>query len=220
MFIVFFVGMILEELILNGILKVIDLGSVGCYMFNYFVKLEWYIENIFFVIGMYDFYVVGVGCVMVYYGYKGVVIILYGEFVIFEGFVYEVINGVSNECFLVIFVFQDNGYGIFVFKKDQIVNCKVVDNFFGFKNFCIIYCNGKDVFDLMNVMIEVCEFVIVNCILVIVYVNCVCIGLYFNFDKYIFYCDENELVYVKEVDLLMKFCWMLLCYKCLIEEDF
>ena len=36
-----------------------------------------------------------------------------------EGYVYEAINGASREGLPVIFVWQDNGYGISVPKKDQ-----------------------------------------------------------------------------------------------------
>ena len=37
-------------------------------------------------------------------------------------------------------------------KKDQTNNEKVADNFIGFKNTTIIYCDGKDVFDSLSAM--------------------------------------------------------------------
>ena len=59
-----------------------------------------------------------------------------------------------------MFVFQDNGYGISVPKKDQTANRKVANNFIGFKNTRIIHCNGKDVFDSMNAMAEAKRYAI------------------------------------------------------------
>ena len=156
---------------------------------------------------------------MVYYGHKGVAITSHGESATSEGFVYEAINGASNERLPVIFVFQDNGYGISVPKKDQTANRKVADNFSGFKNLRIIHCNGKDVFDSMNAMTEAREFAIANRTPVIVHANCVRIGSHSNSDKHTLYRDENELAYVKEADPLMKFRRMLLRYKRLTEED-
>ena len=119
----------------------------------------------------------------------------------------------------VIFVWQDNGYGISVPKEDQTANRKVADNFSGFKNLKIIHCNGKDVFDSMNAMTEAREYAIANRNPVIVHANCVRIGSHSNSDKHTLYRDENELAYVKDADPLMKFRRMLLRYKRLTEEE-
>ena len=86
----------------------------------------------------------------------------------------EAINGASNEELPVIFVFQDNGYGISVPKADQTANRKVANNFIGFKNLRIIHCNGKDVFDSMNAMVEAREWVLQNQKPCIVQANCAC----------------------------------------------
>ena len=212
-------GMTPEELILNGISKATDPGSAGRHMSNHFAKPEWHIENISSATGTHDLHAAGVGRAMVYDGHKGVAITSHGESATSEGFVYEAINGASNERLPVIFVFQDNGYGISVPKKDQTANRKVADNFSGFKNLRIIHCNGKDVFDSMNAMTEAREFAIANRTPVIVHANCVRIGSHSNSDKHTLYRDENELAYVKEADPLMKFRRMLLRYKRLTEED-
>jgi len=143
-------GMTAEELILNGISKATDPGSGGRHMSNHFAKPEWHIENISSATGTHDLHAAGVARAMVYYDHKGVVITSHGESASSEGFVYEAINGASLERLPVIFVWQDNGYGISVPKKDQTAARKVADNFSGFKNLKIIHCNGKDVFDSMN----------------------------------------------------------------------
>jgi 2-oxoisovalerate dehydrogenase E1 component len=68
-------------------------------------------------------------------------------------------TGPATRKLPVIFVFQDNGYGISVPKADQTANRKVANNFTGFKNLKIFHCNGKDVFDSMNTMHEAKEYV-------------------------------------------------------------
>lgn len=156
---------------------------------------------------------------MVYYDHKGVAITSHGESATSEGYVYEAINGASNEQLPVIFVLQDNGYGISVPKKDQTANRKVADNFSGFKNLRIIHCNGKDVFDSMNAMTEAREHAINTHNPVIVHANCVRIGSHSNSDKQTLYRDENELAYVKAADPLQKFRRMLLRYNRLTEEE-
>ena len=212
-------GMTAEEIILNGISKATDPGSGGRHMSNHFAKPEWHIENISSATGTHDLQAVGVARAMVYYGHKGVAITSHGESATSEGFVYEAINGASLERLPVIFVIQDNGYGISVPKSEQTANRKVAENFSGFKNLKIIYCNGKDVFDSMNAMTEAREYAISTRNPVIVQANCVRIGSHSNSDKHTLYRDENELEYVKDADPLMKFRRMLLRYKRLTEEE-
>ena len=208
-----------EELILNGISKATDPGSGGRHMSNHFAKPEWHIENISSATGTHDLHAAGVARAMVYYDHKGVVITSHGESASSEGFVYEAVNGASLERLPVIFVWQDNGYGISVPKKDQTAARKVADNFSGFKNLKIIHCNGKDVFDSMNAMTEAREYALLNRNPVIVHANCVRIGSHSNSDKDTLYRDVNELAYVKEADPLLKFRRMLLRYKRLTEEE-
>lgn len=212
-------GMTPEEIILNGISKATDPGSGGRHMSNHFAKPEWHIENISSATGTHDLHAAGVARAMVYYGHKGVAITSHGESATSEGFVYEAINGASLERLPVIFVIQDNGYGISVPKSEQTANRKVAENLSGFKNLKIIYCNGKDVFDSMNAMTEAHEYARETRNPVIVQANCVRIGSHSNSDKHTLYRDENELEYVKDADPLMKFRRMLLRYKRLTEEE-
>ena len=204
---------------LNGISKATDPSSGGRHMSNHFAKPEWHIENISSATGTHDLHAVGVARAMVYYDHKGIAITSHGESATSEGYVYEAINGASNEQLPVIFVLQDNGYGISVPKKDQTANRKVADNFSGFKNLRIIHCNGKDVFDSMNAMTEAREHAINTHNPVIVHANCVRIGSHSNSDKQTLYRDENELAYVKAADPLQKFRRMLLRYNRLTEEE-
>ena len=212
-------GFTAEEIILNGLSKATDLTSGGRHMSNHFAKTEWHIENISSATGTQDLHAAGVARAMIYYGHKGVVITSHGEASMSEGFVYEAINGASTERLPVIFVIQDNGYGISVPKKVQTANRKVADNFSGFKNLKIIHCNGKDVFDSMNAMTAAREYAINTRNPVIVQANCVRIGSHSNSDKQALYRDASELSYVKAADPLQKFRRMLLRYIRFTEEE-
>lgn len=212
-------GMTVEELILNGLSRATDPGSGGRHMSNHFAKPEWHIENVSSATGTHDLHAAGVGRAMVYYKHRGVAITSHGESSVSEGFVYEAINGASMEGLPVIFVIQDNGYGISVPKKDQTANRKASDNFLGFKNLKVIHCNGKDVFDSMNAMTEARDYAISRCCPVMVHANCVRIGSHSNSDKQTLYRDENELAYVKEADPLLKFQRMLIRYKRFTKDE-
>jgi len=212
-------GLTAEEIILNGLSKATDLTSGGRHMSNHFAKTEWHIENISSATGTQDLHAVGVARAMIYYGHKGVSITSHGEASMSEGFVYEAINGASTERLPVIFVIQDNGYGISVPKKEQTANRKVADNFSGFKNLKIIHCNGKDVFDSMNAMTIARDYAISTHNPVLVQANCVRIGSHSNSDKQSLYRDDAELSYVKAADPLHKFRRMLLRYNRFTEEE-
>lgn len=212
-------GMTAEEIILNGISKATDPSSGGRHMSNHFSKTEWNIHNVSSATGTHDLHAAGIARAIKYYGSKGVAITSHGEAATSEGFVYEAINGASTEQLPVIFVIQDNGYGISVPKKEQTANRRVADNFSGFKNLKIIHCNGKDVFDSMNAMTEAHEYASGTSNPVIVQANCVRIGSHSNSDKQTLYRDSQELAYVKEADPLLKFRRMLLRYKRFTEEE-
>lgn len=212
-------GMTAEELILNGISKDTDPSSGGRHMSNHFAKPEWAIHNVSSCTGNHTQHAAGVGRAIKYYKGEGVAISSQGESSVSEGYVYEAINGASNEKLPVIFVFQDNGYGISVPKEDQTANRKVANNFSGFKNLKIIHCNGKDIFDSMNAMAEAKEWAIENQMPVIVHANCIRIHSHSNSDRHELYRDENERNYVKNYDPIAKFRRMLIRYERLTEQE-
>lgn len=212
-------GLTSEEIIYNGISKDADVAGGGRHMSNHFAKPEWNIHNVSSSTGNHAVHAAGTGRAMKKYNHKGVVICSQGESSVSEGYVYEAINGSSNEKLPVIFVFQDNGYGISVPKKDQTANRKVANNFSGFKNLRIIHCNGKDVFDSMNAMTEAKEWVLEHQMPAIVQANCVRIHSHSNSDRHELYRDDYELNYVSEYDPVAKFRRMLIRYKRFTEEE-
>jgi 2-oxoisovalerate dehydrogenase E1 component len=212
-------GLTAKEIILNGISKANDVNSGGRHMSNHFGKPSWNIHNVSSSTGNHALHAVGVGRAIKYYHGEGVSISSQGESSVSEGYVYEAINGASTEQLPVIFVFQDNGYGISVPKRDQTANRKVANNFLGFKNLRIIHCNGKDVFDSMNAMEEAKKWVIENQKPCIVQANCIRILSHSNSDRHELYRNEVELNYVREYDPLAKFKRMLLRYERLTNEE-
>lgn len=212
-------GLTAEEIILNGLSKATDLASGGRHMSNHFAKPAWNIHNVSSCTGNHTLHAVGVGRAMKTYKHKGVAFSSQGESSVSEGYCYEAINGASREKLPVVFVFQDNGYGISVPKSDQTANEICAENFRGFKNLQIIICDGKDVFDSMNAMIAAREHALKNHEPVIVHAMCVRIGNHSNSDKHEWYRDDKELAEAKAQDPLPKFRADLLKAKIFTEKE-
>jgi 2-oxoisovalerate dehydrogenase E1 component len=212
-------GLTAEEIIMNGLSKKDDLASGGRHMSNHFAKPEWNIHNVSSATGNHTLHAVGVARAMKKYNHKGVAISSQGESSVSEGYVYEAINGASNERLPVIFVFQDNKYGISVPKRDQTANYHVAENFAGFRNLRIIYCDGKSVFDSMNAMMEAKRHVIEKQEAVIVHASTVRIHSHSNSDRHELYRDENERHCVKMSDPLDRLRTVLIRSKRFTEDE-
>ena len=198
-------GFTAEELILNGLSKATDIASGGRHMSNHFAKPAWNIHNVSSCTGNHIQHAVGLARAMKTYGKKGVVFNSQGESSFSEGYCYEAINGATREKLPVIFISQDNGYGISVPKFEQTANEKMSDNFRGFKNLEIIQCDGTDVMDSMKAMRTAKDIVVKKNIPVLVEANCVRIGPHSNSDKHELYRDQNELDEAKAKDPYKKF---------------
>jgi 2-oxoisovalerate dehydrogenase E1 component len=198
-------GLTPEEIILNGLSKKDDLASGGRHMSNHFAKPAWNIHNVSSATGNHTLHAVGVARAIKYYKSGGVAISSQGESSTSEGYVYEAINGASNEELPVIFVLQDNGYGISVPKVDQTANYYAATNFEGFKNLRIIYCNGLDVFSSMNAMAIAKRHVLDECKPVIVHAHCVRMHSHSNSDRHELYRDKEEITEAMGMDPLVKF---------------
>ena len=198
-------GLTPEEIILNGLSKATDIASGGRHMSNHFAKPEWNIHNVSSCVGNHALHAVGVARAMKTYGHKGVAFCSQGESSVSEGYCYEAINGASCEKLSVVFVLQDNGFGISVPKSVQTANEFVADNFSGFKNLRIIHCDGRDVFDSINAMTEARNHTLEYSEPVIVHASCVRIHSHSNSDKHELYRDAKELAEALEHDPVKKF---------------
>ncbi|PKP51545.1 MAG: 2-oxoisovalerate dehydrogenase [Bacteroidetes bacterium HGW-Bacteroidetes-1] len=198
-------GVTAEEIILNGISKASDVASGGRHMSNHFAKPEWNIHNVSSATGNHTLHAVGVGRGIKRYNAKGIAISSQGESSTSEGYVFEAINGASNEKLPVLFVFQDNQFGISVPQRDQSANRRAAENYRGIKNLKIMYCDGKNVFDSMNTIFAAKEHIEKFGEPVIVHANCVRIHSHSNSDKHELYRDDNERHCVRLSDPLERF---------------
>ncbi len=198
-------GISVEEILLNGLSKATDVASGGRHMSNHFAKPEWNIHNVSSATGNHTLHAVGVARAMKYYNADAVAISSQGESSVSEGYVYEAINGASTERLPVIFVLQDNGFGISVPKEEQTANPRAADNFHGFKNLRVIYANGKDPFSSMNAMLKAKRIIKEDGLPVIVHANCIRMGSHSNSDRHDLYRDDAELAEMELLDPLKKF---------------
>ncbi len=198
-------GLTAEEIILNGISKATDIAGGGRHMSNHFAKPEWNIANVSSATGNHTLHAAGVARSIKIYESKGVAISSQGESSTSEGYVFEAINGASKEKLPVVFVFQDNQYGISVPQRDQSANRRAAENYRGMKNLRIMYCDGKNIFDSMNTMDIAKQHAIENSEPVIVHANCVRIHSHSNSDAHDLYRDDNERHCVRLSDPLTRF---------------
>ncbi len=185
-------GLTAEEIILNGISKATDVASGGRHMSNHFAKPEWHIENVSSATGNHTLHAAGVARSIKIYNGKGVSLCSQGESSTSEGYVFEAFNGAAKEKLPVVFVIQDNQYGISVPQSDQSANVRVSENYKGIKNLKIMYCDGKNVFNSMNTMFAAKEYAKKYSLPVVVHANCVRIHSHSNSDRQELYRDENE----------------------------
>ncbi len=198
-------GLTPTEIILNGISKATDPASGGRHMSNHFAKPEIHIQNVSSCTGNHTQHAVGLARAVKTYGKDAVVFSSQGESSVSEGYVYEAINGASLEKLPVVFVFQDNGYGISVPKSDQTANEHVCDNFRGFPNLLILKCDGKDPIDSKRALDEAVAYARSGAGAAIIQADCVRIGSHSNSDKHELYRSPEELALAKSQDPLPRF---------------
>ncbi len=181
------------EIVLNGLSRADDVASGGRHMSNHFAKPKIHIQNVSSCTGNHALHAVGVARAIKYYGDEAIAFFSSGESALSEGYCYEAINGASKEKLPVIFVVQNNGYGISVPVSEQTANKIVSDNFRGFKHVGIFNCDGTDFFDSSKAMKEAVDFVKSGKGCAIVHASCVRIGAHSNSDAHELYRDKKEL---------------------------
>ena len=198
-------GLTPEEIILNGISKATDAASGGRHMSNHFGKPAIGIQNVSSLTGNHTQHAVGLARAVKTYKREAVVFSSQGESSLSEGYCFESINGADREQLPVVFIIQDNGYGISVPKKDQSANEHICDNFSGFQNLKIIKCNGLDFPDSMRAMEEALAYIRTGKGPAMVYATCVRIGSHSNSDRHELYRDDVERAEAKAKDPMPKF---------------
>jgi len=207
-------GLTPTEMILNGLSKEDDVAGGGRHMSNHFAKPEIHVQNVSSAVSNHTQHAAGLASAVKHYESDALVFASIGESSAAEGHVYEAINGSSREQLPVVFVVQDNGYGIGVPKDIASANERIVDNFSGIANLHIEYCDGQDVFDCFRAMDVACKHAASGDGPAIVYAECVRIGSHSNSDNHSLYRSEEELEKARERDPLPHF------KKTLIDEGY
>ncbi len=193
------------EIILNGISKRDDVAGGGRHMSNHFAKPEIGIQNVSSLTGNHVQHAAGLARAAKYYQSNAITFSSQGESSLSEGYCYEAIVGADREKLPVVFVVQDNGYGISVPKCDQAANEQLCDTFSGLPNLRIFKCDGLDVMDSLRAMRAGVDHARSGAGPAMVYAMCVRIGSHSNSDRHDWYRDEMELAAAKAKDPLPRF---------------
>jgi 2-oxoisovalerate dehydrogenase E1 component len=195
-------GMTPEEIILNGLSKAGDVAGGGRHMSNHFAKPSIGIQNVSSCTGNHTLHAVGVARGIKYYGGDQVAFSSQGEASTSEGYVYEALNGACRERLPVIFVVQNNGFGISVPTSEQSANTRVSDNYRGLKHLEIINIDGTDFVDSHLGMQRALAYVKSGEGPALVHAQCVRIGPHSNSDRQELYRDAADIEAAKARDPL------------------
>ena len=198
-------GLTPEEILLNGMSKATDVASGGRHMSNHFAKPEIGIQNVSSCVSNQAQHAAGLGRAIKTYGRDALVFCSLGESSTSEGYFFEAVNGASREKLPVVFVVQDNGYGISVPKSDQTANPYASDNFRGLANVKIIHCDGLDVYDSFRAMREAVAYARSGAGCAIVHAVVVRIHSHSNSDRQELYRSPEELAAAQAADPLPRF---------------
>jgi 2-oxoisovalerate dehydrogenase E1 component len=188
------------EIILNGLSKADDLASGGRHMSNHFAKISIGIWNVSSATGNHTQHAAGLARAIKYYDAGSIVFSSQGESSCSEGYVFEALNGASREQLPVIFVVQNNGYGISVPVSEQSANPIVSENYRGLRNLTIINCDGTNPFDATKAMRRATDLIHSGTGPVLLHAFCERINAHSNSDRHEAYRSEEELTEVRTYD--------------------
>jgi 2-oxoisovalerate dehydrogenase E1 component len=193
-------GLTPYEIILNGLSKAGDVASGGRHMSNHFAKISIGIWNVSSATGNHTQHATGLGRAVKYYDSDSIVYSSQGESSCSEGYVFEALNGASREQLPVIFVVQNNGYGISVPVSEQTANPIVSENYRGLRGLTIINCDGTNPFDSTSALRRATDLVRDGGGPVLLHAFCERINAHSNSDRHELYRSEAELAEVRTYD--------------------
>lgn len=212
-------GMQPVELMLNGLMKDSDPCSGGRHMSNHFGKPSIGIQNVSSCTGNHTLHGVGLARAIKYYGTDRVVFTSQGESSTSEGYCYEAYNGACREKLPIVFVVQNNGYGISVPTHEQTSNERIGQNYIGLKNLHVAFCDGTDFFDSWRAMQEAVAYVKTGQGPAMVSAKCVRIGAHSNSDAQDLYRSKDEIEEAKKRDPVEKLRAHLLSERIISEDE-
>lgn len=212
-------GLTVEDIIRNGLSKATDAASGGRHMSNHFAKPSIRVQNVSSVTGNHYLHAVGVARAIKKYDGDEIAFASCGDSAVSEGFVYEAIAGAAREMLPVIFVIQNNRYGISVPLNEGAANPCVADNFIGFKTVKIVRVDGTNVFDSWRGMQEALDYVKSEEGPAIIHADCVRMNSHSNSDRHELYRTAEEILEAQKKDPVMRLRQYLISHEELTEEN-
>jgi 2-oxoisovalerate dehydrogenase E1 component len=206
-------GMSLYELMLNGLSRADDPCSGGRHMSNHFGKPEIGIQNVSSCTGNHYLHAVGVARAIKYYREEAnepaedtrIAIASTGDSATSEGYVFEAINGASNEKLPVLFVIQNNHFGISVPLSNSTANHeRVSENYRGIKNLHIEQVDGTDAEACFHGVNRCLEYIRSGKGPALIEGECVRLNAHSNSDRQTLYRSEEEIEGLAAQDPLPK----------------
>ncbi|MCX7880340.1 MAG: thiamine pyrophosphate-dependent enzyme [Ignavibacteria bacterium] len=207
------------EIILNGLSKEDDVAGGGRHMSNHFAKPSIRIQNVSSCTGNHAQHASGLGRAIKKYGGDEIVFCSCGESATAEGYFFEALNSASAEKLPVVFVIQNNKFGISVPLNDVMATTNVAENFSGLKNLKIFNCDGRDPFDSYRALRQAIDWVETGEGFAIVHADCDRIGSHSNSDNHELYRTPEELETVRRRDPLLQFRYHILDKQIATEEE-
>lgn len=198
-------GITPEEIIMNGISKAGDVASGGRHMSNHVAKPSIGIQNVSSATGNHALHAVGVARAISRYKGDEIAFASFGDSAASEGYVFEAFAGAARERLPVIFVIQNNGYGISVPISEGSVNACVAENFSGLLNLKIVKCDGTNVFSSWRGMQEALDYVRSGDGPALLHADCVRINSHSNSDRHDLYRSKEEIEAARKTDPLRRF---------------
>jgi 2-oxoisovalerate dehydrogenase E1 component len=195
----------IEEMMRNGLSRAGDPGSGGRHMSNHFSKPSIRLQNVSSATANHALHAAGVARAIKRYRGGEIAFASFGDSSVSEGYVYEAVSGAAREMLPVIFVIQNNRYGISVPLREGAANPCVADNFIGFKNVRIVRVDGTNVFDSWRGMQEALDYVNDKKGPAIVHADCVRIHSHSNSDRQELYRKPAEIQEALRLDPVARF---------------
>jgi 2-oxoisovalerate dehydrogenase E1 component len=195
-------GVTVEEIIANGLSKDADVAGGGRHMSNHFAKISINLQNSSSCTGNHSQQAVGTARSIKKFKGDEVVFCSTGDSTTSEGYYYEAVNGADREKLPVVFVIQNNKYGISVPLHEQTANPIVAENFSGFTNLKIFYCDGRNPVDSYNTMVAARDYAASGKGPAMVHADCDRIGSHSNSDNHELYRTKEDIEAMKGRDPL------------------
>jgi 2-oxoisovalerate dehydrogenase E1 component len=212
-------GLTTEEIILNGISKASDIASGGRHMSNHLAKPSLRIQNVSSATANHSLHAAGVARAAKRYGGDEIAFASFGDSSASEGYVFEAMAGAARERLPVVFVIQNNKYGISVPIHEGSVSACVADNFSGLANLKVVKCDGTNVFDAWRGMQEALDYVRGGEGPALLHADCVRINSHSNSDRQDLYRPKEEIEEARRRDPLPRFRAYLLKEGVFTEEE-